>query len=159
MAGSPPEIRLRSVEPGDLSAFYDHQRDPQAVQLAAFPPRDREAFTAHWARVLADDTVITRTVLADGVVAGNVVSFYGGVGRQVGYWIARDQWGRGVATGALRLLLLEIDERPLFATVAAHNLGSIRVLEKCGFVRQGGPAGTGQVAADGVFEVVLELVG
>ena len=27
----------------------------------------------------------------------------------------------------------ELDERPLYAHVAAHNIGSIRVLQKCGF--------------------------
>jgi RimJ/RimL family protein N-acetyltransferase len=51
----------------------------------------------------------------------------------VGYWIGREYWGRGVASRALALFLLEVDERPLHAHVAAHNAGSIRVLEKCGF--------------------------
>ena len=55
----------------------------------------------------------------------------------MGYWIGREYWGRGVATAALRSLLEVIPERPLHPLVAAGNAGSIRVLEKCGFVRDG----------------------
>jgi len=52
---------------------------------------------------------------------------------EVSYGIDRPQWGRGIATEALRRFLEQIDDRPLYARVAADNLGSIRVLEKCGF--------------------------
>lgn len=38
-----------------------------------------------------------------------------------------------VTAGALRLLLTEVHERPLYAHVAKHNVGSLRVLEKCDF--------------------------
>jgi RimJ/RimL family protein N-acetyltransferase len=41
--------------------------------------------------------------------------------------------GAGVATAALAAFLMIVEERPLFAHVAEHNVGSIRVLEKCGF--------------------------
>ena len=34
-----PAVRLRSVEDRDLDAFFDHQADPQAVEMAAFPAR------------------------------------------------------------------------------------------------------------------------
>jgi RimJ/RimL family protein N-acetyltransferase len=70
----------------------------------------------------------------DGGLAGNVVCFDQDGEREVGYWIGREFWGRGVATAALTQFLDEITERPLYAVVAAHNTGSIRVLRKCGFV-------------------------
>jgi len=41
--------------------------------------------------------------------------------------------GQGVATRALAAFLRVVTERPLHAHVAKHNVGSIRVLEKCGF--------------------------
>jgi RimJ/RimL family protein N-acetyltransferase len=151
------DVRIRPVEPGDLPVFYEFQADPVAAEMAQFPSRDRAAFDAHWAKVLADETIVTRTVLADGVVVGNVASFYGGPGREVGYWIGREHWGQGVATSALRLLLDEVDERPLVATVAAENVASIRVLEKCGFVVAGGPDAGPRLAEDGVYELLLEL--
>jgi RimJ/RimL family protein N-acetyltransferase len=88
----------------------------------------------HWkSNVLADPTVTARTVLADGEVAGNVVSFGWDGKREVGYWIGRGHWGKGIATQALGAFLQVETARPLYAAVAKHNLGSIRILEKCGF--------------------------
>ena len=130
---SGPGVRLRRVTDADLAVFYEHQRDPEATSMAAFPSRDRDAFMAHWRRILADETVKTRTVLADGDVAGNVVSFVQSGGREVGYWIGRDFWGRGVASRALAAFLRIETQRPLTAHVAKHNVSSRRVLEKCGF--------------------------
>ena len=73
-------------------------------------------------------------VVIGGEVAGNVVSWEQSGQRMVGYWLGRVYWGRGIATAALTLFVAELS-RPLYADVAAHNLGSIRVLEKCGFHR------------------------
>jgi RimJ/RimL family protein N-acetyltransferase len=52
----------------------------------------------------------------------------------IGYWIAREHWGRGIATAAVAVMLREFTRRPLRATAAGRNLASIRVLEKNGFV-------------------------
>jgi RimJ/RimL family protein N-acetyltransferase len=58
--------------------------------------------------------------------------------REVGYWIGKAYWGKGIATAALAEFLAVEPTRPLYAHVARHNLGSVRVLEKCGFARVGG---------------------
>ena len=79
--------------------------------------------------------MITRTIVADGVVAGNIGSWPDDSQQLVGYWVGRAWWGRGVATQALTLLLDKVSIRPLYAHVAKHNIGSIRVLDKCGFRR------------------------
>lgn len=130
-------ITLRPVEPGDIPAFYEHQADPEALALAAFPMRERAAFEAHWTRILADPSGTLRTVLLDGEVAGNVVAWNGDGGREVGYWIGRAYWGRGVASAAVAAFVEVERTRPLHAWAAAHNAPSMRVLEKCGFVRVG----------------------
>lgn len=66
------------------------------------------------------------------------VSFWphepGGV--EVGYWVGREFWGKGICTKALRLLLTSDqfpDRMDVFAKVMAQNFRSQRVLEKCGF--------------------------
>jgi RimJ/RimL family protein N-acetyltransferase len=139
-----PRVVLREVRGEDLPAFFEHQRDPVAAAVAGFPSRDRDAFTAHWERILRDPAVRARTVIADGRVAGNLVSFPLEGRRFVGYWLGRGSWGRGIATAALRRFLREEPTRPLFASVARSNVGSIRVLEKCGFRLAGTePAGGG----------------
>jgi RimJ/RimL family protein N-acetyltransferase len=143
---------LREVVEADLPVFYEHQRDREASAMAAFPPRERDAFMAHWAKTLANDSALTWTVVSDGAVAGNIGCWEDDGRRLVGYWIGREFWGRGLATQALAELLDEVDARPLHAYVAKSNVASIRVLEKCGFVKVGEHA-----ADDGIEELLLEL--
>ena len=128
------EVRLRNVERNDLPVFYEQQLDADAARMAGFASRDRAAFDAHWAtRILGNPAAITQTILVDGQVAGNIGSWPQDGVRHIGYWIGKEHWGRGVATRALAAFLAIVTERPLHAHVARHNVGSIRVLEKCGF--------------------------
>lgn len=149
-------VTLRPVQPDDLPIFFVHQEDTAATAMAAFPARSWDEFMAHWARILADERVTTQTILCDGEVAGNIVSFFYEGEREVGYWLGRAFWGRGVATQALAAFLAAFPTRPLFATVAAHNHGSIRVLEKCGFRRCDGPPAPD---ADGMVRLRLDAGG
>lgn len=105
--------------------------------MANFPARDRDTFMAHWTKILRDDTGVVRAIELEGLVTGNVVSWVHDDERDVGYWIGREHWGKGIATAALTAFLTQVHMRPLFAHVAEHNLGSIRVLEKCGFANLG----------------------
>ncbi|MDO9457706.1 GNAT family N-acetyltransferase [Nocardioides sp.] len=152
-----PVVRLRTIEDGDVDVFFDHQADPLAVEMAAFPARDRDRVVAHWARLRADDTLVTRTIVADGVVAGNIVSWPDDGKQFLGYWVGREWWGRGVATRALALLLDEVPVRPLRAHVVAHNFGSIRVLEKCGFRRDLEEEAAAPASDDGLEELTFVL--
>jgi RimJ/RimL family protein N-acetyltransferase len=128
------DVRLREVQAPDLEVFFEQGRDPEAVRRSRFPPRDREAFLAHWTdRVLGDPTVLVRTVTADGEPAGHVVSWWEEDRRFVGYWLGRRFWGRGVAASALTLFLALEPVRPLYADPHAGNTASVRLLEKCGF--------------------------
>ena len=126
-------IQLRDVTVDDFPIFYDHQLDPDATRMAAFRPRDENAFMAHWAKILGNETGIKKTILFDGQVAGNIVSFQQAGEREIGYWIGKRFWGQGVASKALSEFLGCETTRPLYAHVAKHNKGSLRVLEKCGF--------------------------
>jgi RimJ/RimL family protein N-acetyltransferase len=126
-------VVLRDVVAGDLPTLYAQQQDPEANAMAAFPARDHDAFNAHWIKILADDSLIKKAIEADGELAGNIVSFEHEGKLEVGYWLGRAFWGRGIATEALRQFLHIVSARPLYAGVVKHNVGSIRVLEKCGF--------------------------
>ena len=125
--------------------------------MAAFPSRDREQFDAHWAKILLDDAVVARTILADGVVAGGINSWRADGRRLVGYWIGREHWGRAVATRALDQFVSEMPDRPLYAHVAAHNAGSIRVLQKCGFQRDHAQEALTPEPADEIKEFIFVL--
>lgn len=136
-------VSLRPVEADDLPIFFAHQLDPVAARLAAFPSRDRAAFFTHWTtRVLGDPANVSRAILADGCVVGNIGAWTDVEAHQrmIGYWIGREFWGRGIASAAVVQFVQSESTRPLHARVAKHNLGSIRVLEKAGFTRVGDDA-------------------
>jgi RimJ/RimL family protein N-acetyltransferase len=126
-------ILLRDVITSDLPIFFEQQLDSVANQMAAFPARDRDAFMAHWAKIMADESNILKTILYGDQVAGNIVSWEHDGEREMGYWLGREFWGKGIATRALSLFLQQVTTRPLYAYVVRHNLASIRVLEKRGF--------------------------
>lgn len=118
--------------------LYDLELDPVANERAGTKPRDWATFEARWAEILGDvdgtrTRVTPRAILADAVVVGAVnISPHEGAD-SIGYWIAREHWGRGIATRAVALMLGEFRSRPLMATTAGHNLASLRVLVKNGF--------------------------
>jgi RimJ/RimL family protein N-acetyltransferase len=134
---SQPKITLRPIQPEDIPLFYAMETDEASRQMAAFgppPPVDPAAYTERWQRMLSNPEGMACTILADGEVAGYVLKFIMFGEDTVAYWIARSHWGKGIATAALGLLLAQVRERPLYARAASDNLGSRRVLEKCGFV-------------------------
>ncbi|MGW1951642.1 GNAT family N-acetyltransferase [Streptomyces sp. NPDC001920] len=155
------EVELREVHDSDLPVFYRQMNDPEALRMAAFTPKDpadRDAFDAHWRRIRSSSAVL-RTILADGDVVGSA-AVYGEPGeREVTYWVDRAYWGRGVATAALRELLAEVPERPLYARAAADNAGSLRVLRKCGFRVTARARGFAHARGEEIDEVVLHLEG
>jgi RimJ/RimL family protein N-acetyltransferase len=155
MSDGSGEVRLRPVEDADLDIFFDHQLDPEATAMAAFPSRDRDRFAAHWAKLRADDTKVLRTIVVDGAVAGNIGSWEQDGQQLLGYWIGREFWGRGVATSAVAQLVEQVAARPLYAHVATHNTGSIRVLEKVGFRRDHEEEAALPAPGDGVEEFVF----
>jgi RimJ/RimL family protein N-acetyltransferase len=129
-------IVLRPVQTADIDIFYEHQADPVAVEMAATTARDQASHREFWTkRILVNPDGVARTVVVDGVVAGNIISWIDSGERMVGYRYGRAFWGRGIATEALRLYVDQLEERPLYADVAVHNIGSQRVLEKAGFRR------------------------
>jgi RimJ/RimL family protein N-acetyltransferase len=107
------------------------------MKMVEFVARDRDEHLAHWHQILADGKVRAQTVVEDIVVVGTVLSFDWHDEREIGYWIGREYWGRGIASKAVAIFLeLELG-RPLYGRVAKSNLASRRVLEKCGFALEG----------------------
>jgi RimJ/RimL family protein N-acetyltransferase len=145
-------VTLREVTQEDLPIFFEHQTDVEATTMAAFPSRDRDAFMAHWAKIMRNKSGILNTVLADDTVVGNVVCWEADGKWNIGYWLGKAHWGKGIATAALAQFLARIEPRPVYAHVARHNVASLRVLQKCGF-QPAQEAGTD--GADGEEVVVV----
>jgi RimJ/RimL family protein N-acetyltransferase len=153
-------VALREVVDADLDVFFAHYTDPVANRMAAFThknPNDRAAFDAHWAKIRKSAEVLIRTILADGEVVGHIASFGPANDRDVTYWIAREHWGKGLATRALAEFLGVEKTRPLHGRAAKDNAGSLRVLEKCGFQRVGEARGFANARGAEIDEVVFRL--
>jgi len=153
---------LRDVVDDDLPLFFEFQLDPDANYMAAFiarNPTDREAFTAHWKKILVEPTSINRTIVCDGQVVGSVASYEESGKPEVTYWIGRAHWGKGIATRALTAFLAQVNAtRPIYARVAKDNMGSRRVLEKCGFQVIGETKGFANARGEEIDELHLELL-
>ena len=148
---------LRDVIENDLSTFYEDQLDEEANRMAVFAPRDKDAFHQHWQKIMADQTGKKQTIVWNGEVAGNVVAFNRAGEREIGYWIGKKYWGKGIATRAVADFLRYETARPLSAHIAKHNKGSIRVLEKCGFTLVGEDEEFAKTGEDTVAGVVMRI--
>lgn len=155
------EVSLRDINPAtDMELLFEMHRDPVANQMAAFTakdPDDRAAFDAHWQRILSNEATINRAILWDGELAGSIAKFEMFEQPNVAYGVRRAMWGRGIASQALAMFLDEVGERPLYGRCAADNLGSIHVLEKCGFVEAARERGYAEARGEEIEEIVFQL--
>lgn len=153
-------VTLRPVTPADLETLYAHQIDPEANHMAAFTSSAMSAradFVAWWGRILGKPAVTARAIVEDGAVAGSVLCWPTDDGLEISYWLGRGHWGRGVATAGVRALLDEVAARPVFARAASDNHGSIRVLQKCGFVEIGREVNHAEARGAAIEETVFRL--
>jgi RimJ/RimL family protein N-acetyltransferase len=159
------DIRIRNVEDSDYAVFFELRSDTVAARMAAFGARDPDAasFAARWKKAGdaggADPKAITIGDRESGgeEVVGFVATFLLEGKLQIAYWIARPHWGRGIASAALAQLLRQVTTRPLYASAAKDNLGSLRVLEKCGFKIFGSGRAFAEARGDEIEEVFMEL--
>jgi [ribosomal protein S5]-alanine N-acetyltransferase len=149
MSGSPRVIQIREWRHAD-AADLAKLADDRAVWLGlrdVFPHPygigDALAFIAFAERM---DPRTLLAIEADGELAGGIGytrrTDVERIGAEVGYWLGRGFWGRGIATAALKLLTAHAfatdpELRRLWAVPFARNAASARVLEKCGYRLEG----------------------
>jgi ribosomal-protein-alanine N-acetyltransferase len=132
-------IELRNFELEDAATVAQLVGDEDVSKWTAsipFPYSEQDAID--WIKSTSSDP--SRNPFAvelDGRIVACVSYWpYEARGVEVGYWVGKDFWGKGICTKALKLLL-ESERFPVeadvFAKVMSRNIGSQRVLEKCGF--------------------------
>ena len=104
--------------------------------------QDARAFLKH-AAASPDPTNLAievdgEAVGAIGYVPGRDVERFSA---EIGYWLGETMWGRGIVTEALVMLtehaFARMNVLRMFALPFSDNAGSIRVLEKAGYTREG----------------------
>ena len=111
-----------------------------------FPyPYTAEAAKKFVSAALNSPQDIHRAIVAGGGAVG-CVSLCRGKGvlcrsAELGYWLAPAYWGKGIMTEAVRRICVytfaETDIVRIYAEVFSPNRASQRVLEKCGFCKEG----------------------
>ncbi len=112
-------------------------------------PHPYTEVTAEWfiRDCIGDDPghSITYAITSDGKVIGSIGVFMRddvySKSCDLGYFIAEEYWGRGIATGAIRQICAEafkkLDTVRIIAEPFADNTGSRKALEKAGFTLEG----------------------
>lgn len=152
---------LRDVDDADLDVLFEHWTDAESNRMAAFTvpnPDDRQAFTDRWTRLRSTRSVTARAIELDGAVVGCISSWDNEGTREVTYWLGREHWGKGLATRALAEFLADVEtNRPARAATVVDNVGSQRVLAKCGFRRIGAGCAFANARGVEVDEVLFRL--
>ncbi len=153
-------VTLRALHDDDLDDLFRWESDLTGARMAAFTradPADRAAFDAHYQQVRSDAGNTILAIKEDGVLAGMIASFTVEGDRELTYWIDPQRWGRGIASAALQIFIQHETQRPLFARVAARNLGSSKVLSRNGFVKIGEETSWAAGRGEDVLEHIYRL--
>lgn len=145
VSSSPPEkIHLRPMTLSDVDDFMVWATDSNVTRFCTWEPyTSREAAIAFINGVVLPHPWLRAICLDDDRPIGSIsVTPVDKIRGEIGYVIGSKYWGKGIATEAVRLVAAEIfKEKPemerLEALVDVDNVGSQKVLEKVGFVREG----------------------
>lgn len=153
-------VQLRKTVIDDLPLLFEFQLDEEANHLAAFTPnnfKDKEAYLSKHTKLLNDPKINNQTILFNNNIVGSIAKFEMFGDNEITYWIERKYWGKGIATTALKLFLTIERSRPLFGRIAFDNIGSQRVLEKCGFIKFGSAKGFANARKSEIEESIYKL--
>jgi RimJ/RimL family protein N-acetyltransferase len=139
---------LRPLVPGDAAILAEHanDRDIWLNLRDGFPhPYTPHDATTYIAFTQSRPLQTSFGIVVDGEAAGTISLRPGeDIARytaEVGYWLGRRFWGRGVVTEALRAAtshaFAELGMHRVFALPFVRNDASRRVLEKAGYTLEG----------------------
>ena len=134
-----PRLRLPVIGPAEAQAMVAGERDPR---WHPDYPRREDLWAVSMVRTASTWTARHLVRAFDGLVVGSIgfirppePAADGVAEVEVGYGMVAEARGHGVATEALRGLLVHTDAAGVRvrAAVAPENAASLRVLAKCGF--------------------------
>jgi RimJ/RimL family protein N-acetyltransferase len=146
------QIHLSELQPSDQAACVDQLKEKEIYDLTLRMPFPyTEAHFQEWLKIVEKATEQQgRTVQwairnEDGLLIGGCGFNDFQIGKshraEIGYWLAKPYWGRGIMTAVVRRLcefgFAEFGLVKITANVFAGNPASARVLEKIGFLQEG----------------------
>ncbi|KAK6913961.1 GNAT domain [Dillenia turbinata] len=140
------EITLRPLDLSDVDDFMEWATDDRVSRYCSWEPYTSKKDALNYIRDIIVPHPWYRAICIHKKPVGaiSVKPYFGNDGcrAQVGYGLAFKYWGKGIATRAVELAaMIVFKEYPnlerLEGLVDVDNVGSQRVLEKAGFVREG----------------------
>jgi RimJ/RimL family protein N-acetyltransferase len=139
---------LRPYRADDRLAICRHanDRDVWRNMRDRFPHPYTERDAEEWIALASSTTPLTNFAIeVEGEAAGGIgMILHSDIERmsaEIGYWLGRQYWGRGIVTVAVRALsewgFREFGLTRIYAVPFAHNIASCRVLEKAGYALEG----------------------
>ena len=143
-----PTCAIRPFQTSDAVSLAKHANDFDIwLNLRdAFPHPYLLADAEQWINSIQNQEPTTNFVIeADGEAAGSIsLKLNSDIERcsaEIGYWIGRPFWGRGIITEAVRAVsqygLESLGLVRIYALPFARNAASCRVLAKAGFTQEG----------------------
>jgi ribosomal-protein-alanine N-acetyltransferase len=145
IAGSKCAIRSWRHSDASSIARLANDRDIWLNLRDVFPhPYTRADAEEYLAAVTNRDPETSVAIEVDGVAVGSVGLKIGvdveRANAEIGYWLGRDYWGRGIVSEALTLVTAHafatLPLNRIYALPFARNAASCRVLEKAGYQQQ-----------------------
>ncbi len=135
-----PSILMRLLCLGDEDAFYKMTNVPEIANIISFLsyPVDR-AFPKQWIEKNNSSAERVYGIFSDNVIIGNIGIHMNDQNElEIGYWVNPAFTGKGIASLAVKELINSVrsvyPQYSIFAECLPDNGGSLRVLEKTGFV-------------------------
>ncbi|MEM1288722.1 MAG: GNAT family N-acetyltransferase [Pseudomonadota bacterium] len=138
-------VSLRRYEMSDAARLVELLDDFEVTKYTSSIPFPYSIDDAREFLVAARDEkgkMVHRAVVFEGQIAGGI-----GLGmrqlseNELGYWVGRDYWGKGIASSAVSTFISLLDQLKISGSIDAQtaisNVASQRVLEKNGFVFSG----------------------
>jgi [ribosomal protein S5]-alanine N-acetyltransferase len=146
------QIHLSEIQPTDQAACLEHMKAKEIYDLTLrIPYPYTEGDFQAWMRIIEEATEQQGRPV-NWAIRNEDANLIGGCGfsglqigkshrAEIGYWLAKPYWGRGIMTAVVRkaceFALAEFNLVRIEAHVFAENVASAKVLEKCGFVQEG----------------------
>lgn len=143
-------LRLRQPEPGDAPAYFAIRTDPLVQRFTGSAHNPATVNDAEWALraythhfTCKNQIYWAITQPPDNCLIGIIVlwNFTQNVVADIAYSLHPRFWGQGIMTEAVQAITrcgFEIFEfNRIQATILPANIASIRVVEKCGYMREG----------------------
>lgn len=141
-------VCIRYFEEDDIKkmALYANNEKVSVNLRDAFPnPYTVEHANKFYSMIKAQEPVTYFAIEYDGDYVGNISLLVGTdvykKSAEIGYFIGEEFWNRGIATEAVKLItewgFSSLDIIRIYTGIYSYNLASQRVLEKCGFEKEG----------------------